>query len=206
MADLSNDQIIHQRNDIQTFDLILRKLNWWLVGEMYCKLSGRAASVRKVWKELSLMLADGGVRKEIEVCQSCRTCEDRDDANYPHPHCPCMSRTIRVNVVSSTNGSTSRSWPGGVSVMEIDINLISWKGDQSLVPSRGSTTLLGIVSNCFTESPWTTAAKFMACLFFNHGQLGNWDHAFWEASLPFIERVVISKNLGILGLDMTNWW
>ncbi len=73
----------------------------------------------------SLMLASDGVRKEVKLCLSCRTCGDRDYANYTHPHSPCMSRTIRVNVVSSTNGSTSRSRSGGVSVMEIDINLTS---------------------------------------------------------------------------------
>ena len=84
--------------------------------------------------------------------------------------------------------------------MEIDINLISWKGDQSLVPSTGSTTLLGIVSNCFTESPWITAEKIHGMLVFYHGQLGNWDHAFWEASLPFIERVWNLKKSGDSGI------
>lgn len=87
------------------------KLSWWLAGEMYCKLSER---VGKVWKELSLMLADGGVRKEIEVCQSCRTCEDRDDANYhklpsstlslyvPHHPSQCCILYQRLNFAKLT--------------------------------------------------------------------------------------------------------
>ena len=188
------------------FDLILWKLTWWLVGEMHCKLSGRAASVGKVWKVLSLMLTDGGVRKEIEVCQSCRTYEDRDDANYPHPHCPCiscMSRTIRVNVVSSSNGSTSRSRPG-VSVMEIDINLIGWKGER-WSKSRAFNRINDFTWYCIQllhRISLDNKKKTWQLIFLSSTrQLGSC----FFGSLPTFHGKGCNFNLGILGLDMTNW-
>ena len=126
LADLSNDQIIHQQNDIQMFDaqkLLYLMISWgnWLQ-TFWQSCFGRKSLKGIINSPSCSQMMESG---SIKLCLSCRTCGDRDDANYTHPHSPCMSRTIRVNVVSSTNGSTSRSRSGGVSVMEIDINLTS---------------------------------------------------------------------------------
>ena len=191
------------------------KLSWWLAGEMYCKLSER---VGKVWKELSLMLADGGVRKEIEVCQSCRTCEDRDDANYhklpsstlslyvPHHPSQCCILYQRLNFAKLTRWCICHGNRHQLDQLE------RWSKSRAFNRINDFTWYcIQLLHRISLDNSRKNSSQLV---FFNHGQLGNWDHAFLGSLPTFHWKGLESQESGdsgigydklIIGLSKSCW-